>query len=113
MKQLFSILLLGAFLAGCEAPTPAAPATKPIPYRLDSKGIQLIDRPQRVDFGRTDHSTIGAMTKLVGRGPVEQGFCGEVQRVRWPDGTTLYFQRGDFRGWSLDGETPRRTGVTC
>ncbi|MEM6594601.1 MAG: hypothetical protein AAF672_07395, partial [Pseudomonadota bacterium] len=52
-----SILLL----AGCAAPDPRP---DPIPFALDAGGIQLLDRAQRVDFGRTDHSALSAMEKL-------------------------------------------------
>ena len=83
---------------------------------LDAGGVQLTGRPQRIDFGRTDHSTELAMTKLVGQPPVERGICARGQpKVTWADGTVLYFVGGAFRGWSKiepDGAF-QSAGNTC
>ena len=104
-------------LAGCTAPTvERAPVTDPIPYVLDARGIDVIGAPGRIDFGRTDHSTIPAMNKLVGRSAVEQRMCSSgVQRVTWPDGVSLHFAGGNFVGWSRGetGGTIQQAGLTC
>ncbi|WP_090211919.1 hypothetical protein [Litoreibacter janthinus] len=105
MRRALAAVLL---LAACA---PAAPTPDPIPYSLDAGGVQLSDRPQRIDFGRTDHSTIPAMTKLVGRAPTATQNCTSGgQRVEWPDGTRLFFAAGEFRGWA----TPTAAaGLSC
>lgn len=78
---------------------------------LDAGGVQLLDRAQRIDFGRTDHSTLGAMTKLAGRPPETTGLCPNGARfAQWRDGTALIFQGGDFRGWKTE-ETS--AGLAC
>ncbi|WP_298259052.1 hypothetical protein [uncultured Litoreibacter sp.] len=93
-------LWLVVVLAACMPTAPSTPRPDPIPYRLDESGIQLTDRVQRIDFGRTDHSTLPAMTKLVGAPPFASQDCaGGGQRVDWPDGTSLVFKGGTFRGW--------------
>ena len=84
--------------------------TQPIAFVMDRGGIQVTDQPGRIDFGRTDHSAISAMTRLVGRGPVSQGACGAVTTVTWPNENTLYFSAGDFRGWSSPAGS---AGLTC
>lgn len=104
---------LGIFLAlaACASTEPnSAPASEPIAFLLDARGIQVTGQPGRVDFGRTDHSAISAMSKLVGAGAVSQGSCGVVSYATWPDQTVLYFQAGDFRGWSSPTGS---AGLTC
>jgi len=94
MRALVAVLLLAA----CA---PSVPRPDPIPYTLDAGGVQLSDRVLRIDFGRTDHSTVPAMTKLVGQPPAATRDCaGGGQRVEWPDGTALFFAAGEFRGWA-------------
>lgn len=106
MKRGLVCLIL--VLSACSAATPPPPS---IPYALDAGGVQLLDRDQRIDFGRTDHSTESAMAKLVGSGPTESGSCaGGARYLTWKDGTTLIFTRGDFRGWQK-GDT--RAGLGC
>lgn len=108
MTRALVVLLM---LAACAPAAPIAPRTTSIPYTLDAGGVQLSDRPQRIDFGRTDHSTIPAMTKLVGRGPTATGDCaGGGQKVDWPDGTTLVFAAGEFRGWTSAAGS---AGLSC
>lgn len=113
--------LLGAaaiFLTACASGERAVDPvrTEPIPYVLDAKGLQLVGRSQRIDFGRTDHSTERAMTKLVGQAAVSRGICVDGQPyVVWADGTRLYFNAGSFRGWSktaADGNV-QTAGATC
>lgn len=106
MKR-FAVLVI---LSSCTT-TPPAPTIEPIPYALDAGGVQLLDRPQRIDFGRTDHSAIKAMTKLVGVEPINQQACIDGQKITWADGTALIFVRGDFRGWqSPEGSSG---GIAC
>jgi len=106
-----------AFVAGflalgaCAPAVPPQPAkTEPIAFVLDAGGIQVTGQPGRIDFGRTDHSAIPAMTRLVGTGPVSQDICGVLSAVTWPDQTTLYFTAGDFRGWTSPTGS---AGLTC
>lgn len=107
MRTMIAVLVLGA----CAQAHPIRPMPDPIPYVLDANGIQLTATPQRIDFGRTDHSTIPAMSKLVGQAPTATQECaGGGQKVDWPDGTTLIFTKGEFRGWSIEG---RSAGFTC
>lgn len=104
---------LSAFvaLAACaSSETTAPPTSEPIAFVLDARGIQVTGQPGRVDFGRTDHSAISAMSKLVGAGVASQGSCGTVSYAAWPDQTVLYFQAGDFRGWSSPTGS---AGLTC
>lgn len=99
-------------LAAC-APVPDTPRSEPIPFQLDAKGVQLLDRSQRIDFGRTDHSTIPAMTKLIGKQPKGVFECTDGgQIVIWPDGTSLIMKRGAFRGW-VSTTLSNGAGATC
>ncbi|TDT73780.1 hypothetical protein BDE40_2556 [Litoreibacter halocynthiae] len=107
MRALVAVLLLAA----CAPAAPNSPRSEPISYTLDAGGVQLSDRAQRIDFGRTDHSTIPAMTKLVGRGPTATRDCaGGVQQVEWSDGTALVFAAGEFRGWT---NATGSAGLSC
>ena len=107
MRALVAVLLLAA----CAPVVPTSPRSDPIPYTLDANGVQLSDRAQRIDFGRTDHSTIPAMTKLVGRSPTTTRNCARGgQQVDWPDGTTLVFAAGEFRGWT---NVAGSAGLSC
>lgn len=93
------ILLL--VLAGCASASGGdKPIPQPLAHQLDTRGVRLLDRPQRIDFGRTDHSAERAMTKILAAEPVQRGTCGAAQFVAWKDGTVLVFRGGDFRGWS-------------
>ncbi|SHF35130.1 hypothetical protein SAMN05444273_105230 [Litoreibacter ascidiaceicola] len=108
MKRALAVTLL---VAACAPAGPNVPRSDPIPYTLDANGVQLSDRAQRIDFGRTDHSTIPAMTKLVGRGPTATRDCaGSGQQVEWPDGTALVFAAGEFRGWT---NAAASAGLSC
>ena len=97
-------------------PSGSTVRTQPIAYSLDSRGIQLVGRTQRIDFGRTDHSTELAMAKLVGQGATSRSICTDGRLfVDWADGTRLYFSDGAFRGWSkagVDGVV-QQAGATC
>ena len=107
MRALVAILLLAA----CAPAVPEAPRPAPIPYTLDASGVQLSDRAQRIDFGRTDHSTVPAMTKLVGQPPTAKRNCaGGKLQVEWPDGTALIFAAGEFRGWAASTGS---AGLSC
>lgn len=112
MRWVLAVLLL----AGCESAsgsgaTTGAPALQPLAHQLDTRGVQLLDRPQRIDFGRTDHSTEQAMAKILARDPVQRGACaGGAQFVAWEDGTVLVFRGGDFRGWARGAA---QSGLTC
>lgn len=93
-------LCLALVVAGCTTSSPDGPASDPIPFKLDARGVQLLDRDQRIDFGRTDHSAEPAMSKLVGLPPASRRPCaGGGELVVWPDGTGLVFAGGAFRGW--------------
>ena len=108
-------LALGlAIVAGCSAPSiEKPPAAQPIPFAFDQKGVQVLDRSQRIDFGRTDHSAIPAMTKLVGQAPVRQVACaGGGEIVVWPNGDALIMKRGAFRGW-VSAKLGTGAGATC
>lgn len=121
MRLIFAVICV-ASLGGCatggaqKTDAPSTVRTTPIPYTLDARGVQLSTRAQRIDFGRTSHSTERAMTKLVGQAPVSRGVCPDGRpRVTWADGTVLYFSGGAFRGWAkpdADG-TVRRSGIGC
>ncbi len=102
-------LCVVTFLAGCAA-FPEGTRSEPIPYRLDERGVQLLGSDLRIDFGRTDHSTIPAMTKLVGTDPIREITCGALTGAVWPGDVTLFFASGDFRGWQTAGGS---AGLTC
>ncbi|MEP3347135.1 MAG: hypothetical protein ABJN34_06330 [Litoreibacter sp.] len=107
MRAVLAVLVLAA----CAPTVPSAPRPDPIPFTLDAAGVQLSDRTQRIDFGRTDHSTIPAMSKLVGAKPAASQDCANGgQQVEWPDGTVLVFANGEFRGWV---SATSRAGVSC
>ena len=101
-------LVIG-LLTAC-VPVEESPQLVFLEYQLDEGGVAIPSVEQRIDFGRTDHSTILAMTKLVGTSPTDQGICGEVQWVAWKDGAKLFFTGGDFRGWQM---AQRAAGRTC
>ncbi len=106
---------MSAALAACapagQISAPSGPApSEPIAFALDEGGIQVTGQPGRVDFGRTDHSAIFAMSRLVGAGPLSREVCGGVSYATWPDQTVLYFSAGDFRGWSSPTGS---AGLTC
>lgn len=110
-RSIMIFTCMSSVLAGCAAPRGDAPVrATPIPYTLDTQGVQLSDRAQRIDFGRTEHSAISAMTKLVGSGPTAERLCGQAREVRWADGTALVFVGGDLRGWVTQ---KGRAGQTC
>ncbi|MCY4333526.1 MAG: hypothetical protein OXC60_02500 [Litoreibacter sp.] len=89
-------------LVGCAAPEPRL---DPIPFALDASGIQLLDRPQRVDFGRTDHSALSATEKLTGGSVRRQGVCANGgSYALFEGGVALHFVDGNFVGWAR-GET--------
>lgn len=99
-------------LVGCTSAPVDLPASDPIPFVMDIGGVQLSGSALRIDFGRTDHSAVPAMTKLVGSDPVSRHGCpGGATRVVWPDGNQMIFQGGDFVGWiDADG---RSAGAAC
>jgi hypothetical protein len=103
-----------AALSACAAPSPDGQSgrSEPIPYLPDAEGLQLTDRPLRIDFGRTQSSTLPAMTKLVGQEPRASGACADpgVSFADWPDGTRLVFARSRFLGWERDGAS---AGLRC
>jgi hypothetical protein len=101
--------LLCLVLAGC-AVAPVPPSER-LEYALDGGGVDVPARGQRIDFGRTDHSAISAMTKLARRAPDGTGACTSgASFARWPDGTVLIFEAGAFSGWrSKTG----RAGTIC
>ncbi|MEP5757960.1 MAG: hypothetical protein ABJ327_01370 [Litoreibacter sp.] len=101
---ILKILFIAVAVAGCATEiSDTSERASPLPHRLDANGVQLLDRPLRIDFGRTDHSTISAMTKVLAVGPNGTRDCGGLQEVYWPDGTVLAFEAGNFRGWQKDG----------
>jgi hypothetical protein len=107
MRAIVAVLLLTA----CAPTESTTPRLNPISYTLDANGVQLSGSPQRIDFGRTDHSAIPAMTKLVGTKPTAtQGCASGGQKVEWSDGTSLVFVNGEFRGWT---NTTSSTGASC
>lgn len=115
MRALFGVGLV--VLAGCGAPQPVADfGLDPIPFTLDPRGIQLLDRAQRVDFGRTDHSSVVAMNKLTASAPEREGGCAEGGRyAAYPGGIVLHFAAGDFLGWSRQESsgTIQQAGRVC
>ena len=117
MRFAFALCLFG-LVAGCAASLSdtGAVRTTPIAYEPDDRGIQVLGADGRIDFGRTDHSTLPAMTKLVGSPPVAQGSCAAGgQFASWSDGTRLHFLNGAFRGWHQarsDGSV-RAAGTDC
>ena len=73
----------------------------------DAEGLQPVGSDLRIDFGRAQEGVIDAVTRLLGQPPVEitrNGECGAglVTAARWPNGLTLNFLEGDFRGWVVD-----------
>ena len=51
------------------------------------------------------------MTKLVGLPPTATRACAAGgQQVEWPDGTTLIFAAGEFRGWT---NAAGSAGLSC
>ncbi|KMW60620.1 hypothetical protein AIOL_000784 [Candidatus Rhodobacter oscarellae] len=114
-------LILAFGLAACalsacggavEAPSraPAAPA-----FQATATGLLLPKSGLRVDFGRTQESTVLAVTKLLS-GPPSRQFqnlecgAGPVQFAEWPGGLTLLFQNGDFEGWLVTDKSVAVSG---
>lgn len=71
----------------------------------------------RIDFGRTQESTIPAVTRLLGAKPTfvrtnSECGAGPLDIATWEAGLTLLFQNGDFRGWLADSTTvPTTNGL--
>ncbi len=101
------VIFMSISLTAC---VPTSPTVDPVPFALDGGGVQLLESPLRIDFGRTDQSAKSAMTKLIGTEPNGRRFCGTVTSDVWPDGTELFYDAGAFRGWRKgDAEA----GLTC
>ena len=116
-------VLLLLLVAGCsaEAPKPVAPAAKakpvedPNPYpvygvAVDKGGLLLTDPKTKeakpAAFGLRQSLLLAIMARTLG--PAEEGHDKACKRdfARWPNGLTLWFDAGDFTGWSLAGENP-------
>jgi len=93
------LLALTACGAGGVGPTRA----KSPDIRPDAEGIGIDGKSQRIDFGRTQESTIPAVSKLLGVQPgsvsinLECG-AGPTTIVKYPQ-IDLLFLDGAFRGW--------------
>ena len=99
-----AILGLAAALAGCSGQVPAPIATAPVGLATDAEGLIALQNGLRVDFGRTQSSTIASATKLMGAAPdqvVTNSECGAgpLDIATWNNRLTLLFQGGNFRGW--------------
>lgn len=86
----------------------AAEAVEPA-LAVEGEGLRLINREngaaRPLAFGTPRDTLLAA---LAFRGPPGTGTNGEcgagpLDYASWPDGMTVYFQRGDFAGWALDG----------
>lgn len=100
MTRLWLAAGMGLLVAGCGGSGTAPTNERSIPYVPDLQGLRLLDRPLRVDFGRTDHSTLTAMRKIEPLGPKEHGTCSDgLNYVLWSDGLRLVFNGADFVGW--------------
>jgi hypothetical protein len=99
-------------LAACmqaEKPFPA-----PAFYNLDDGGIEVADG-KRIDFGRTQSSTVSAMHKIMGITEGEAFECGDLVVVTLADGVALVFAQNQFSEWSFRGwQTEERSaGKVC
>lgn len=102
------ILVLAVLLPACTA---APERSAPPAFAPDAEGIAIVGSPLRIDFGRTEESTISAVTRLEGTGPREVVDCGGVRAARWPSGLGLHFRDGAFLGWARpDGSG---AGIPC
>lgn len=84
-------------LAACSASNAPAPPTganvaKVADPVFTNDGIEAGTTGLEIDFGRTEGSTVTAMSKLIGSAPSRTGQCGSLRRVEWTDGTTLFFE---------------------
>lgn len=107
------LVVAAVMLAACAPVETPAPRSAPIAFALDQGGVQVLGKPLRIDFGRTDHSTIPAMTKLVGQPPATTRNCTSGGAlVIWPDGTGFVMAQGEFRGW-VSAASGTGAGLTC
>lgn len=105
--------LCGVALVGCggtDAPPPVAPQGEVI---LGPSGLLVAGTGLEIGFGRTEASSVAAVTKLLGQAPDEARMidgCG--RELTWPSGLTLTFVEGDFRGWRApEGAHQTATGA--
>lgn len=112
-------ILLLLLIAGCSAdapPKPVAPQVKAKPapdpnalpiYRIavDRGGLLLTDPATKLAkpaaFGLRQSLMLGILARTLG--PAAEGHDKACNRdfARWPNGLTLWFEAGDFTGWSL------------
>lgn len=121
MNPLLFLLLLLAASCSAEAPpkpvTPVAkakPAQDPNPYPVYSiavaaSGLSLTDPKTKTarpaDFGLRQSLLLAILARTIG--PAAEGHDKACKRdyARWPNGLTLWFDAGDFTGWSLEGDS--------
>lgn len=97
-------------LAACSASKAPAPPTganvaKVADPVFTNDGIDAGSTGLEIDFGRTEGSTVAAMSKLMGSAPSRTGQCGPLRLAEWKDGTTLFFEPKPydppaFVGWA-------------
>jgi hypothetical protein len=82
---------------------------------LDAGGIDIPSLGKRIDFGRTQNSTVSAMKKL-GNPSSEIWECsGNVVAASFWDATVLVFKQNQFKEWSFRGweKDGRTQGLVC
>lgn len=102
------ILALAVALSGCTlAVPPAMTPAQPAGLTPDAFGLQPAGTDLRIDFGRAQAGVIETVSRLLGDDPSDvttnrECGAGAVTAARWPNGLTLNFLDGDFRGWVVD-----------
>jgi hypothetical protein len=90
--------------------------TMPTPawYQLDGGGIEVA-YGKRIDFGRTQNSTIMAMNKIIGISEGELFECDDLVVATFPGGVGLIFEQNNFGEWSFRGwqTEDRSAGLIC
>ena len=119
-SRLALLLLVAACSAEAPAPPPA-PKVKAKPVAdadllpvyavaVDKGGLLLTDPGTKIAkpaaFGLRQSLILGILARTLG--PAQEGHDKSCDRdfARWPNGLTLWFDAGDFTGWTLkDGDT--------
>lgn len=114
--------------ANVNAPAPPAPPTAPSTIAapadapagpalaVEGEGLRLFDRDtgaaRPLSFGTAQAALLGALRFRGPPGTGTNGECGAgpLDYASWPDGLTLYFQKGTFFGWALGARAANPAG---
>lgn len=100
-----------------DSALPQPEAVAPAALIVDGEGLRLIDAASGsttpLPFGTAGDAVIASLTRLIGRGPDEEGQgadCGTAAYATWEDGISIWVERDRFVGWSLlDADSPLTT----